>query len=221
MASSFSSPMPVVFGLWPSVSPFTQSEQGSAPPVYSPPPFDLHAQYQALRPTLGERGAMPDPVHPELAPTLVAQAQAPPVPVNADGVVQAGYRLRIPVPAIPTPPTPPLPSLSTPRIPEWWRDLGLEFQLYLELSRRQILHNETADRPPAGSRGIDQTPWSGDHKQIKNAVGAQAPDSVRISPDGDVWAENPDGTWTNHGPAGNFTGSGNASGRRGKDRERW
>ena len=89
MASSFSSPTPVVFGLWPSVSPFTQAGQGSVPPVYSPPPFDLHAQYQALRPTLGERGAMPDPVHPELAPTLVAQAQAPPVPVNADGVVQA------------------------------------------------------------------------------------------------------------------------------------
>ena len=75
MVSSFSSPMPVVFGLWPSVSPFTQSEQGSAPPVYSPPPFDLHAQYQALRPAPGERGAMPDPVHPAMTPIPVAQVQ--------------------------------------------------------------------------------------------------------------------------------------------------
>ena len=89
MASPFSLSVPTASGVWPSTSPFTQSGEGPVPSVYSPPPFDLHAQYQALRPTLGERGAMPDPVHPELAPTLVAQAQAPPVPVNADGVVQA------------------------------------------------------------------------------------------------------------------------------------
>jgi RHS repeat-associated protein len=83
-----------------------------------------------------------------------------------------------------------------------------------------ILNSDTADRPPAGSRPIDQTPWSGDHGEIKEAIGATGTTNVKISPTGDVWAENPDGSWTNHGPAGSFTGSGQPSGRRGKDRDR-
>jgi hypothetical protein len=85
-----------------------------------------------------------------------------------------------------------------------------------------ILHNEeNVARPPAGSRPINETPWSGDHDEIKEAVGARANDDVRISPDGEVWQQHPDGTWTNHGPAKSPTGSGKPSGRRGKDRERW
>jgi RHS repeat-associated protein len=78
----------------------------------------------------------------------------------------------------------------------------------------------TADRPPAGSLGIDQTEWSGDHQGIKLGIGAGAADDVRIDPLGNVWGENPDGTWTNHGQAGDYTGSGRPSGQRGRDRDR-
>jgi len=76
-----------------------------------------------------------------------------------------------------------------------------------------------ANRPPPGSRPIDQTPWSGDHQQIKRGVGASPSDRVKIAPNGDVWVERPDGSWENMGHAGNYTGSGRPSGRRGKDRD--
>jgi uncharacterized protein RhaS with RHS repeats len=79
---------------------------------------------------------------------------------------------------------------------------------------------ETAPRPPTGSKPIDQTPWSGDHRDIKHGVGAGAADHVSIAPNGDVWVQNPDGSWTNYGPASDYTGSGKASGRKGKDRKR-
>jgi hypothetical protein len=81
--------------------------------------------------------------------------------------------------------------------------------------------NGGESRPPTGSKPIDQTDWSGDHQKIKKAVGAAPNDKVKISPSGEVWVENPDGSWTNHGEAGDYTGSGQASGRRGKDRERY
>ena len=74
-----------------------------------------------------------------------------------------------------------------------------------------------ADKPPVGSKPINETEWSGDHKAIKSGIVAGSTDDVRISPDGDVWSQNPDGTWTNYGPASSMTGSGRASGRRGKD----
>jgi len=83
-----------------------------------------------------------------------------------------------------------------------------------------ILNSDTAGRPPAGSRPINQTDWSGDHTGIKKAVGAEASDDVRISPTGEVWVQKPDGSWENHGPADAYTGSGGPSGRRGKDRDR-
>jgi hypothetical protein len=96
---------------------------------------------------------------------------------------------------------------------------------------RGIFHNgqndenddneENAVRPPAGSRPINETPWSGDHTEIKRAVRAGATTNVKISPRGDVWAQHPDGSWTNHGSAEQFTGSGKPGGRRGKDRDRW
>ena len=90
IASPFSPSIPAAFGVWPSASPFTQLGQGPVPPVYSPPASDPPA------------------------PVLTAKVQAnQPAPVDADGVVQAGYRLGIPVPAIPTPPTPLLPPLPT------------------------------------------------------------------------------------------------------------
>lgn len=78
----------------------------------------------------------------------------------------------------------------------------------------------TADRPPAGSKPISETPWSGDHDDIKGQIGAKPDDHVSISPEGDVWVQNPDGTWTNFGKAGDLTGSGQASGQSGKERDR-
>ena len=79
---------------------------------------------------------------------------------------------------------------------------------------------EVRDKPPAGSKRIDHTPWSDYHDQIEDAIGAEPLDNVGISPDGQVWGENPDGSWTNHGPATSYTGSGCPSGRRGKERRR-
>ena len=79
---------------------------------------------------------------------------------------------------------------------------------------------DTQYRPPLGSKEIDKTDWSGDHQDIKRQVGVGPADNVKISPDGDVWVENPDGTWTNAGPASEYTGSGKPSGRRGKDRNK-
>ncbi|OZB35089.1 MAG: hypothetical protein B7X44_10885 [Halothiobacillus sp. 15-55-196] len=83
------------------------------------------------------------------------------------------------------------------------------------------MNNEGEERPPAGSKPIDQTPWSGDHQDIKRGVGAGPKDNVKIDPSDNVWVQNPDGTWTNYGDAGSYTGSGNPSGRRGKDRCKW
>jgi hypothetical protein len=83
-----------------------------------------------------------------------------------------------------------------------------------------ILNNDRTRRPPAGSRPINETPWSGDHEEIKGAINSPPKGNVKISPTGDVWAEDPNGNWTNHGPADTFTGSGKPSGRRGRDRDR-
>jgi uncharacterized protein YcfJ len=77
----------------------------------------------------------------------------------------------------------------------------------------------TQNRLPTGSRGINQTPWSGDHGEIKDNIGAGPDDNVFIDPNDHVWGENPDGTYTDHGPAGVFTGSGKPSGKCGKDRK--
>lgn len=92
----------------------------------------------------------------------------------------------------------------------------------------QNQNNESAEeegrssRPPAGSKPIDETDWSGDHGEIKGSVGAGPTDKVRISRDGEVWVQNPDGTWTNHGDASSHTNSGReeGSGRTGRERDR-
>ena len=81
-----------------------------------------------------------------------------------------------------------------------------------------IVNSMSNNRPPTGSKGIDETPWSGDHQGIKKGVGAGPRDKVNIDPEGNVWVQNPDGSWTNHGDAGSYTGSGKPSGRKGKDR---
>jgi RHS repeat-associated protein len=85
-----------------------------------------------------------------------------------------------------------------------------------------IINNWTASegRLPTGSRPIDQTPWSGDHRDIKDGVGAGPDDKVFISPDGKVWTQNPDGSYEDQGDAGSYTGSGKPSGKSGKDRNK-
>ena len=49
---------------------------GQAPSVPQPPGQDLHSQYQALRPMLGDRTAMLATVYPGVRQTLIAQALA-------------------------------------------------------------------------------------------------------------------------------------------------
>ena len=49
---------------------------GQAPSVPQPPGQDLHAQYQASRPTLGDRNAMLATVYPDVRQTPIAQALA-------------------------------------------------------------------------------------------------------------------------------------------------
>jgi hypothetical protein len=114
---------------------------------------------------------------------------------------------------------------GTPENQEWTKnfiDSGRRAGSAIGDAIGSIFHNEeNVIRPPAGSRPINETPWSGDHGKIKKAVGAEPDDDVRISPTGEVWAQNPDGSWTNHGDAKVFTGSGRPSGQRGKDRDRW
>jgi RHS repeat-associated protein len=77
-----------------------------------------------------------------------------------------------------------------------------------------------SNRPPPGSVPISDSPWSGDHGGIKDALGLGGRDSVFIDPQGNVWVQHPDGSWSNEGPASSYTGSGKASGRRGKDRDK-
>jgi hypothetical protein len=67
--------------------PFAPQTPGSAPPLSPivsndgqtasvPQPPDLHSQYQALRPMLGDRDAMLATVYPKVGQTLIAQALA-------------------------------------------------------------------------------------------------------------------------------------------------
>jgi RHS repeat-associated protein len=77
-----------------------------------------------------------------------------------------------------------------------------------------------SNQPPPGSVPISDSPWSGDHGEIKDALGIGGRGSVYIDPDDNVWVQHPDGSWSNEGEAGNYTGSGKPSGRRGKDRDK-
>ncbi len=114
---------------------------------------------------------------------------------------------------------------GSPENEEWTHDTIQRLQDLGHILRSERQDSEGGDdaegvqRPPPGSKPIDQTPGSGDHAAITGDVGAKPDDDTRISPSGDVWSQNPDGTWTNYGPASGFTGSGRPSGRRGKDRK--
>jgi len=94
--------------------------------------------------------------------------------------------------------------------------IGVGIGIYLN----EEIEDGRTTRPAAGSKPIDKTPWSGDHQGIKDAVNAGPDDNVRISPNGEVWVQNPDDSWTNHGPASDYVGSGKPSGRKGKDRDK-
>jgi hypothetical protein len=62
-------------GSAPPLSPIVPND-GQAPSVPQPPGQDLHSQYQALRPMLGDHNAMLATVYPEVRQTLIAQALA-------------------------------------------------------------------------------------------------------------------------------------------------
>jgi RHS repeat-associated protein len=86
-----------------------------------------------------------------------------------------------------------------------------------------IIYEARGTRPPSDAKSINETEWSGDHKDIKEGVQAGPTDDVRIEPDGGIWVKQPDGSWTGpdeNGYADQYTGSGNPSGRTGRDRER-
>jgi hypothetical protein len=98
---------------------------GQAPSVPQPPGQDLHAQYQALPPMLGDRNAMLANVHPEIRQTLIAQAlagqQQPgqtsgPAPTSGgSGVTQQAQTLAQPAQPQPqTPPQQPAPAAGQP-----------------------------------------------------------------------------------------------------------
>jgi len=126
-------------------------------------------------------------------------------------------------PARPALPIPPLFSPGTSENKEWTDGFiasNMRAGRTIGDWLRGIFHNdENVVRPPPGSRPINETPWSGDHTEIKDAVGTTPKGNVKISPDGDVWVQNRNGSWTNHGPAENFTGSGKPRGRRETDRD--
>ncbi len=111
------------------VSPTNSAVSGPTPVAPQPPAPDLHWQYQALRPILGDRDAMLATLDPETGKTPIAQARANQQRDNVGNVVQAGYGLRgIPFPFPPTSvPPPPIPM---PAIPEWLKDFGTVLQLY-------------------------------------------------------------------------------------------
>ena len=76
-------PLPSLAPLpWPSLP-----DNGQASSVAQPPSPDLHSQYQALRPILGDRNAMLATVHPDIGKTLIAQALA-----NQDGLVRRSHQ---------------------------------------------------------------------------------------------------------------------------------
>ncbi len=62
-------------GSAPALRPIVPND-GQAPSVPQPPGQDLHSQYQASRPTLGDRNAMLATVYPDVRQTPIAQALA-------------------------------------------------------------------------------------------------------------------------------------------------
>jgi hypothetical protein len=190
---------------------------------------DLASQYQTLRPILGDHPAMLATVNPDAGKALIAQALTNVRPADTDNAAATDNGRPVISDVSPDPVRPgsqfaqagmalcgggPIPcaaGLGLTAGQALWGGAAL-------LGGAAILNN-AASRPPAGSRPINQTDWSGDHKQIKKAIGAQPTNDVRISPSGEVWAQKPDGSWESHGPAETFTGSGKPIGRRGADRD--
>jgi len=81
------------------------------------------------------------------------------------------------------------------------------------------LDGGSQSKPPPDALPINQTPWSGNHQDIKKAAGAGPADNVRVSKDGDVWVQNPDGTWGGGVNVKDVVHGEKPAGRKGKDRE--
>jgi hypothetical protein len=111
--------------LQPMLRPYLPS-YGQPPSDGQTPAPDLHSQYQALRPILGDRNAMFATVNPDVGKTLIAQALANQQPGDTGNVVSVGYRGGIPIPTGPVAP-PPIPMPSP---PPWWDTASKILQLY-------------------------------------------------------------------------------------------
>jgi len=150
------------------------------------------------------------------APAAWRAAHPDAVRLPARLVMRGGVRrvqFAVPMPA----PPPPLWSPAKPRDPV--RDLERWIIERWPNIFRSEPDTDRKVRPPPGSKPIDETRWSGDHRAIKKSLGARPRDNIKISPDGDVWGENPDGSWTHHGPADLFIGSDKPQGRKVRDRD--
>ncbi|MEO1211831.1 MAG: RHS repeat-associated core domain-containing protein, partial [Cyanobacteria bacterium J06638_20] len=75
------------------------------------------------------------------------------------------------------------------------------------------------NKPPGGSKPIDQTEWSGQHREIKAGAGAGAATSTRIDRGGNLWVQESGGQWENRGPVADYTAAGRPLGRKGADRD--
>lgn len=74
-------------------------------------------------------------------------------------------------------------------------------------------------KPPGGSKPIDQTDWSGQHREIKNGAGAGAATSTRIDRGGNLWVQGSGGKWEHRGPVSDYTAAGRPLGRKGIARD--
>lgn len=153
------------------------------------------------------------------APAAWRAAHPDVVSLPARLVVRGGARRVQFVMPIPAPPPMP-PAMNA---PTWRRDPAIGLGRWLQEQWKNLFNSErfdeTRSKPPTGSRPIKDTPWSGNHDEIKGAIGAAPDDRTNIAPDGTVWGENPDGSRTNHGPAENVVEGSKPEGRRGKDRD--
>lgn len=207
------------------------SYDGQPPAYWQPSMSNLNPQYAAPWPKPGDQKGAAAIVNPGITPTTQTPVNQQNFAVAGDGSGPAGLASSTTTAPtllaqyVPTRPPVgiPLPPVFVPGTPE--NDAFVHSTITagrtIGNAVGNILNSDNAQRPPAGSRPINETPWSGDHGVIKGAIDAGPTDDVRISPAGEVWHKGPDGSWTNHGPVDTFTGSGKPSGRRGKDRDQW
>lgn len=117
------------------------------------------------------------------APAAWRAAHPDAIRLPARLVVRGGVqRVQFAVP-VPGPP-PPFWGPGTPRDPV--RDLERWIIERWPNIFRSERDTDKKVRPPPGSKPINETSWSGDHDEIKGAIGNDGPDDTRIAPNGHV-----------------------------------